>query len=143
MDSFSRRKLLGNTLVFFIVLAASGVILYATTAANPKISYKSAILVCLGIGAVIAFFLWLGRLDSRTRLEAWARASGVNLVRWRGLPVWERPREWNFPTIEGNEIKAYWVDVIDTQGRPRSAKIAWHELLGPDPQVLWVSKAEK
>jgi hypothetical protein len=136
MDDFRRNKIRNNWVgslggILFLVL------LYFKLSRQDNLPVLEVFLYCSGYGVLYGVFIGLLRKRSIHLVREWCERNGLCLVVSRELPSWERPKDWNFMTIEGEEVEAYEVIVTDQHSKQDTRKIwiAWHTSFVPNPQI--------
>ena len=79
-----------------------------------------------GVALGIVLAMTVGRWWARRRLEWWAKAEGLTLVEFRGVPFWDSPRGWRRRDTDDD----YTVVVLDRSGKRREGMVMftgpWH-----------------
>lgn len=102
------------------------------------ISAKESLIVAVAVSILLLLAIVTSPILSERKLEIWCRNNNFELLKWKGLPLWERPQEWQL--LGGGRFEwfeCYEICVRDSGGREQNCLIAWHSTFAPNPQVVW------
>jgi len=131
-EPYRKEKLVQMLLIilFFSIVA---------TAVCSQLNYSLPIKIVAGIlfvSVVILLCVW-SRWSSAKRLHAWATASSLILVDFRGLAFFEDPYG-HVATQEGDEYSSFKVAVRTADGVSGEAIVTFHRSFGKEPKVKWL-----
>lgn len=98
----------------------------------------NSVIVAVFFAASTAVMLISNELFLSKLVESWASSEGHKVLRLRPLLISEIPAGWSHLRLEWEEEWVWaWVEIEDSAGAIRSARIVWDKALKSNPQVIW------
>ena len=91
----------------------------------PSLPNSPALAIVLS-AVIVVIAIVAGRSWSQRRITRWCDEEGYRLENWRGALFYEGPGKW----LRSDNQQAYYIEVSDRQGLPRSGYLVfgsyWH-----------------